>query len=495
MTKTVTLAHLLYHLYDASLYTDTKITGLTVDSRQVKPGNLFFACKGIHQDGKTFIDEAIQKGAHAILEEVDSDGVRFRTQNDIPIFPIRNLAQEIGPIAAQFYDVPSKKLKMVGVTGTNGKTSCSHFIAEALQKNEIPCGLIGTLGIGMYGNLKESGFTTPDAITLQKSLAEFVHHGAQAVSMEVSSHSIDQGRINGIDFEVGIFTNLTRDHLDYHGTMEHYGLTKKKLFENNLTKYAVINADDEFGKQLIQTLHRENIFAYSVNPTTTSSSKIPVIYADQIQLNSTGIQADVITPWGGGQLCIPLLGQFNLSNSLAVLTSLCLLELPLKKVLHTMSHLSPVPGRMQTLGGKNKPLVIVDYAHTPDALEKALIALRQHCQGKLYCLFGCGGDRDPGKRPLMAKIAEQHSDTVIVTDDNPRSEDPEKIIEDIKKGFEQPNKVIIQHDRSKAIQYIIQYAAIGDCVLIAGKGAETYQLIGQDKIPFSDVEKVMENLN
>lgn len=312
--------------------------------------------------------------------------------------------------------------------------------------------------------------------------------------MEVSSHSIDQGRINGIDFEIGIFTNLTRDHLDYHGTMEAYAAVKKRFFEEALLRHAVINMDDKLGKEIVTAISsQKNCVGYSIDKKISAS--IPMVWADQINLTDSGILATVHTPWGMGELRSSLIGQFNLSNLLAVLTALCLMDVPLSTALACLSQLLPVPGRMQTMGGNDQPLVVVDYAHTPDALEKVLIALRQHCQGKLYCLFGCGGDRDQGKRPLMAAIAERYADIVVVTDDNPRTEDPRRIVKDILTGFGKPENVIIEHDRSKAIHHIIECAILGDCILIAGKGAETYQQIGNTKIPFNDGEQVRERLN
>lgn len=486
MTNKIQLSALLEDIVSIPRQSDVKITGLALDSRLVKPGDLFFAYQGSKLNGNRFISDALKKGAVAVLTDDD------QKMEDIhaPIIFISHLPKKIGEIAGRFFNNPSKKMKMIGITGTNGKTSCSHFIAAALDQLAMPCGVIGTLGNGMYGDIKPTSLTTPDVITLQETLQELLEEGAKAVSMEVSSHSLDQCRVNGIKYEIAVFTNLTRDHLDYHETMENYGAAKRKLFTEARSKFAVINADDEFGKELIESLSHQRIFAYSVNKNISLPGTVPLIVAESIHLDADGISARVSTPWGEGNLRAPLLGQFNLSNLLAVVGVLCLLRIPLPLALNCLSLLKPVPGRMQTLGGGNQPLVVVDYAHTPDALEKVLITLRQHCKGKLYCLFGCGGDRDPGKRPLMAKIAEHYADVVMVTDDNPRTENPTKIINDIMEGFAEPKKIIVQHDRSKAIKDIIQSASAGDCVLVAGKGAETYQQIGNEKFEFSDIEKV-----
>lgn len=476
------LSRILQDHFSITSTQDCEIKGLAIDSRQVKSGYLFFAYEGTHHDGSEYIQDAIEKGAVAVL----TDSTQKNDKN-IPIINVPQLRKKIPDIAAQFYQYPAKSLRIVGVTGTNGKTSCTHFLASSLQQLEISCGVIGTLGNGLYGQTQETNLTTPDAITLQKTFSGFLREGAKAVAMEVSSHSLDQGRIAGIEFEVGVFTNLTRDHLDYHGSMEAYGKAKRKLFD--CSRNAVINLDDAFGRTLIQSLPKETIFSYSTH------DKDATVFANNIDLSISGIKAEIFSPWGQGDLKVPLIGKFNLSNLLAVLTTLCVMNIPFKKALECLSHLSSVPGRMQILGGGKAPLVVVDYSHTPDALEKVLVALRQHCLGKLYCLFGCGGDRDRGKRPVMAKIAETHSDFILVTDDNPRTEDPRQIVTDILKGFVEIDKVQVQHNRSKAIEDIIKYAKEGDCVLIAGKGAETYQQIGNDKIPFSDVEQVEKILN
>lgn len=481
----------LSELLEKSAVPDILISGLALDSRKVQPGDLFFACQGTTLDGRHFIDDAIAKGVSAILVDGKDETTPITYRQSVPVIAIHQLNQQISAIAGRFYHEPANSMDIIGVTGTNGKTSCTYFIASVLQQLGMPCGVIGTMGHGLYGDIQSGGLTTPDAMSVQRILAEFKQQGAKHVAMEVSSHSLMQGRVEAIPFKVSVFTNLTQDHLDYHGTMEAYGAAKRRLFAELTTQYAVINQDDSFGRTLIETLpHKKNIISYGLEKSTFVDS----VYATDVTLDH-GIRAHVVTPWGEGELQTTLMGQFNLSNVLAMLGVLGVLGIPLPKSLACLKNLSPVPGRMETLGGHEQPMVVVDYSHTPDSLEKALLALRPHCRGQLYCVFGCGGDRDRGKRPKMAAIAERLADHVIVTDDNPRTEDPDLIVADIMQGFKDPEKIIIQHDRSKAIYYGIQYAQRGDCVLIAGKGAETYQQIGENKIPFSDVEQVREILN
>lgn len=486
--RSIALSQLLHGVCQIPAAIDRSVSGLTLDSRSVNSGEVFLACVGTQLDGREFIEDAIKKGASAIVAEADTNEGQFVLKDEVPIIAIHHLNQKLARLAANFYHHPARSLRIVGVTGTNGKTSCSHFIASALQKLPIVCGVIGTLGNGIVGQIQPGNMTTPDAVALQGVFASLLQQGAQAVAMEVSSHSIDQGRINEVPFEVAVFTNLTQDHLDYHGSMENYGATKRRLFENAALPHAVINADDAFGLEMIRTLRdTKDIVAYSVKQTQCD---VPLVYAEDIRLDVTGLNASVVTPWGKGKLAVPLVGLFNLSNVLAALTTLCLLKIPFKQALQSLASVQPVPGRMQTLGGGDQPLVVVDYAHTPDSLEKALIALKEHSQGRLLCLFGCGGNRDKGKRPLMAKIAEKYADLVVVTNDNPRHEAPEQIAAEIMSGFQDNSRIIVQLDRSKAIQYVIQCAKVGDCVLIAGKGAETYQQIGDEKIAFSDIEQV-----
>lgn len=493
----ISLLQLLDGIVRVSPSHDVFITGLALDSRLVKPGDLFLAYRGTSSDGRLFINQSIANGAKYVLAEKDSAFPTSYVEAGVPVVVVERLSQKVSEIAARFYGHPGEAQTIIGITGTNGKTSCSHFIAAMLQDLHKPCGVIGTLGSGVYGNMKPSNLTTPDPITLQHMLASFLAEGVRYVAMEVSSHSLDQGRVNHIPFKVGIFTNLTRDHLDYHGTMEAYGNAKAKLFAFQTMDTAVINADDVFGLHLLQSLQsvRKSLkmYAYTVQPSTIEVG-VPCVSTTHVRRDAAGISANIVTPWGEGELRAKLMGDFNLSNLLAALTALCSQGIPLAQVLQAIASLTPVPGRMQSFGGDKKPVVVVDYSHTPDALEKALSALRKHCQGKLYCVFGCGGDRDKGKRPIMASIAERLADVVYVTDDNPRTEDSASIVSNIMQGFSRPDQVIVQHDRSKAIRDVIQYAKMGDCILIAGKGAETYQQIGESKIPFSDIDQVKANL-
>jgi UDP-N-acetylmuramoyl-L-alanyl-D-glutamate--2,6-diaminopimelate ligase len=489
------LSTLLHGLNALPVNFDCDIKGLSQDSRCVKTGDLFIALQGTQVDGQKYMQDAIAHGASAILIDAET-AVKTIQHHGVPIIAIQNLQFQLGEIAARFYDYPAKKLRMLGVTGTNGKTTCTHLIAQVLQSLAMPCGVIGTLGSGLYGSLIETGFTTPDAITLQNVLHSLVQQRAQTVAMEVSSHSINQGRINGITFEAGIFTNLTQDHLDYHGDMETYAAVKHRFIAEAMTRQVVINMDDERGRLWMNELvSRKPVFSYSTHKTRGESPRIPHSYAENITLSLEGVRAHVYTPWGHGELRLPLIGEFNLSNALAVLVTMCLYGLDFDDVLHALSVCQAIPGRMQSLHAKNGALIVVDFSHTPDSLEKALSSLKAHTEQKLICIFGCGGDRDREKRPIMAKIAEQFADQVIVTNDNPRHENPLSIIDEIKAGFNYLDKVSVIPDRSQAIMKGIQLAEATDCVLIAGKGAERYQEIGNVKYPFDDVVEVRNEIS
>jgi UDP-N-acetylmuramoyl-L-alanyl-D-glutamate--2,6-diaminopimelate ligase len=475
------LKTLLHDLIKCDTKSDCEITGLSLDSRTAQPGHLFFATVNI------YIEEAIKKGVNAIVCETLPE-----KKYHLPVYVLNNLSQHIGHIAAKFYQHPSQHMNIIGVTGTNGKTSCTHFIAQALKMAGKKTAVIGTIGNGLIDHLHNGTHTTPNPIELQKLLAEFKQQQVDVVAMETSSHGLEQGRVNGTEFFLGAFTNLTHDHLDYHGTMEKYARAKYRLFEQSNLKFGVINADDPQGLKWIQQLQRQlPVYAYSMHSSLTLPSQVQHVFATHVQRQSNGLIVSIITPWGEGVLRTPLIGMFNISNLLLVITVLGIMGLPLADSLQYISELKSIPGRMQTLGGEdNKPLVIIDYAHTPDALAKTLQAAREHCQGELWCVFGCGGDRDKTKRPEMGRIAEQLADQIILTDDNPRHENPLIIIDEIRQGIVQKNKVVVEHSRRRAIAHAISCAKADDVILIAGKGHEAYQMVGNEQTPFSDLLEV-----
>ncbi len=471
---------------------DREITGLSLDSRRVHPGDLFIARTGARTSGHHFIQDAIQAGAVAVVAELSNI---VPMQNEVPIIGLANLEQSIGMIADRFYGEPSHDMYVTGITGTNGKTSCSWFLAEALSRDNTGCGVIGTLGSGVFGQLDSTGFTTPDAVTVHQQLAELRASGAQDVVMEVSSHGLDQSRVNAVNFDLAIYTNLSHEHLDYHGDMDAYARAKRKLFEMPGLRYAVINADDAYGRELLASMPSSvETLAYSCEPDC-KTGRHKLITATQLRPHACGMDIRIESPWGNGMLQSHLFGRFNASNLLAVLGAMLLKGIDFDEALARLSTAHAVPGRMQRFdGGGASPLVVVDYAHTPDALAKALGALREHCTGKLWCVFGCGGDRDTAKRPLMGEIAARDADAIIITDDNPRHEDADNIIRDIRSGIGHEKHVLIERDRAQAIAQAIGSATVGDVVLIAGKGHEDYQLVGDERRHFSDVEQVQQAL-
>jgi len=463
---------------------------LRLDSRIVQKGDTFVAVEGFQTDGRVYIPTALKSGASLILAEAKNNAEfkhLFAEISEDKIIWIDNLRDNLSEIAANYYGHPSEELKNIAVTGTNGKTSCSYLIAKTLQKMNFECYLMGTLGIGCCGALRESANTTADAITLQKILAEALRSGAQFSSMEISSHGIDQNRASAVKLNTAIFTNLTRDHLDYHGNMENYGAAKRRLFLHPRLKNAVLNMDDRFGRQLAKD---EEIIATKWLVTTKSpisgANLERWIWAEDVVYSLQGMHGKIFTPWGSGKLDSPLIGEFNLCNLLLVVATLGSIFKDLPLILSALKVVRSAEGRMDTLGNDATPLAVVDYAHTPDALEQALIAIREHCVGLIWCVFGCGGDRDPGKRPMMARIAEKLANRVIVTSDNPRMESSEEIREGIFSGFRKPDKHKYVQDRQQAIELAISQAQPGDAILIAGKGHEDYQIIGKEKIFHSD---------
>lgn len=470
------------------------VSGLSQDSRDVQPGYLFFARTGVQHRGLEFVAAAAANGALAALVSADELAHAQQTAGGedafsapIPVIGVADIDALMGRVAARFYGEPSQQLKMIGVTGTNGKTSCSHYIAQALACAGEVSALIGTVGNGLLGQLEPATHTTPDAIRLQALLADLLAKGATAVVMEVSSHALDQQRVAGVEFDVAAFTNLSRDHLDYHGDMATYGAAKAQLFTALEVPRQVINLDDAFGEQLLQTQPSPD--GTNVKPVRLSFGEDPRadVAARQVTLSTAGICAQVDTPWGTLQLNTGLIGRFNLSNLLLTIGVVGQLGLSIRQIEEAVNAISAVPGRMQIVM-HSQPLVVVDYAHTPDALEKALLALSSHCNGRLWCVFGCGGDRDTGKRPQMGAIAAQLADCVVVTSDNPRSEDPEQIIAMVLDGIETEVEVLSISNRASAIEHTIAALADSDIALIAGKGHETYQEVKGVRMPFDDVE-------
>ena len=466
---------------------DLLIRELTLDSRQVRPGDLFLAIPGLKVDGRDHITDAIAHGAAAIAYEVE--GAKVLPITDIPMIPVKGLAAQLSDIAGRFYGDPSRGMHLVGVTGTNGKTSVTQLIAQALDKLGLHCGLIGTLGTGFYSELKSGIHTTPDPISVQSTIYDLKKAGAKAIAMEVSSHGLDQGRVTALAFDVAVMTNLSRDHLDYHGTMQAYAAAKAKLFAWNDLRCRVVNLDDDFGRQLAGEQYASRLITYSQEDSSA------YLFCRDAVFDDDGVRATLVTPQGDHLLRSSLLGRFNLSNVLAAVGALMGLDYPLSDILKVLPSLEGPVGRIQRLGGGKRPLVVVDYAHTPDALEKVLVALRPHAKGQLACLFGCGGDRDRGKRPLMAEVVERLADKVLVTDDNPRTEDAARIFDDIRAGFTSADSVDFVAGRGKAIAQIIAQADAADVIVLAGKGHEDYQEIDGERHPFSDLEEAAKALD
>lgn len=465
---------------------DLMIRELTLDSRSVRGGDLFLAVPGLNSDGRDHIADALKRGAAAVAYEVE--GAKVLPITDVPLIPVKGLAAQLSDIAGRFYSDPSRHLNMVGVTGTNGKTSVTQLVAQALDLLGQHCGIVGTLGTGFHGALQSGRHTTPDPIAVQATLSDLRKAGARAVAMEVSSHGLDQGRATALAFDVAVLTNLSRDHLDYHGTMEAYAAAKAKLFAWADLRCRVINIDDEFGRTLAAEKRESRLITYSQEDSSA------YLYCRDARFDDDGVRATLVTPQGQHLLRSSLLGRFNLSNVLAAVGALLGLDYPLDEILKVLPKLQGPAGRMQRLGGGTTPLVVVDYAHTPDALEKVLTALRPHAKGRLLCLFGCGGDRDRGKRPLMAEVVERLADGVLVTDDNPRSEAPQQIFDDIRPGFSQPDVVAFVPGRGQAIARIVASATADDVIVLAGKGHEDYQEINGKRQPFSDLEAATQAL-
>lgn len=470
------------------------VSALTMDSRLVQPGDVFLACAGDRIHGLAYADQARAAGAALVLWEPPRGGSPIGED----YLEVPELRARAGEIAARLLERPARDLTVIGITGTDGKTSCAHFLVQCLDRADQPCGLIGTLGWGRVDALAPVSHTTPDPLTLQRMLSCLRAAGCVRVVMEVSSHGLDQGRVAGVDFDLAVLTNLTRDHLDYHGDAESYAEAKARLFQWPGLSASVLNADDPFGRDLARHGTAGEYILYGLSDTAVlgqgREGRVRWVLGRNLRLTRDGLQLDVDTAWGDGALHSHLMGRFNASNLLAVLSVLLLQGRSLQQALTRMATLRTVPGRMEHFGGGDRPVVVVDYAHTPHALGQVLGALREHSPGRLICVFGCGGDRDAGKRPQMAQAAERWADRIIVTDDNPRSEDPDRIVAQVMAGFRHPSKVAVVRDRGLAINQAVNGAEQADTVLIAGKGHEDCQLVGDRRVPFSDREVVRQVL-
>jgi len=471
------------------------IRRLINDSRAVRPGDTFVAYPGQSRDGREFIPQALARGAASVLWE--RAGFRWNPRWRAPNLGVRQLRRNAGEIASRMNDRPSTRLHVIGVTGTNGKTTCSQWIAQALTRCGRRCAVIGTLGYGVRAPLRPLANTTPDALWLHTQLAEFARRGAQAVAMEVSSIGLDQDRVAGVEFDVALFTNLSRDHLEYHRTMRRYGEAKARLFAWQTLRHAVVNLDDDFGAALARGIGRPGLEVIGYGFTAARGAPVARVTGSNLVTSARGVSFDAKTPWGAARVTSPVLGRHNAYNLLGTLAVLLASGVTLRKAVAALSALTPVPGRLQRVGGGPRPLVVVDYAHTPDALEQALTTLRgllnsnasrltPHAS-RLICVFGCGGERDRGKRPQMGRVAAALADRVVITSDNPRGEDPRQIIEDIVGGVRRAGGgMAIEPDRRAAILRAVQEARRGDIVLLAGKGHEEYQEIRGARRPFSD---------
>jgi UDP-N-acetylmuramoyl-L-alanyl-D-glutamate--2,6-diaminopimelate ligase len=469
---------------------DTDISGLALDSRKVMPGDAFVAIAGSRQHGLCHARQALEKGAAAIIyETVGATEELLAALPGAVLAGVAGLRHKLGAIGARFFGDPSARLQVIGVTGTNGKTSCSQFLAQALEN----CGVIGTLGWGVPGQLRPTLNTTPDALSLQAMLADFADQEFHAAAMEVSSHALEQDRVNGVYFCGAVYTNFSRDHLDYHGSMEAYIAAKLTLLQKTGLRFAVVNLDDAYCLRVLSALpHGLKTWGYSRIEECDGGENAAIAAEDMEKLTASAIKhridgLEFTARWRGRQVKVsaPVFGDFNVENLLAVLAALLAMGMPLETAAARIAAIRPVPGRMERFTMPDAPVVFVDYAHTPDALDKVLASLKQHCQGKLWVAFGCGGNRDRGKRVQMGAAAERWADRIVLTDDNPRGEYPEHIVRDILAGCRGDNVSVIR-DRKQAIEAVINQASTSDCILIAGKGHEDYQEINGMRIPFSD---------
>ena len=481
-----------------ALANPTRFTHITLDSRQVRAGSLFVAVKGHALDGRQFIEGAIRSGANAVLADADEQHPhgKLAVCGQAPVLYLDDLASKLSELAGRFYGAEQREMKLFGITGTNGKTTISQIIAQWAELLGTTSAVMGTTGNGLLHDLKPALNTTGSAIEIQQTLSELEQQHAQLAALEISSHGLVQGRIKALSFAVGIFTNLSRDHLDYHGDMANYALAKKMLFTHHDCQAAVINADDGVGQAWLSDM--PEAVAVAIDKQNITQHTGQKLWAESVRYSEQGIELAIDSSWGKAQFVAPLIGAFNASNVLLAIAALLVNGYSLEGLVSTAPKLTAVIGRMELFQASNtnkpKAKIVVDYAHTPDALEKALSALQVHCQGKLWCIVGCGGDRDTGKRPMMAEIAERLSDEVIFTDDNPRSENPELIIKDMLTGVQNKEVVRVEHNRFKACQLALSEAHPNDIILLAGKGHEDYQVLATETIHYSDRESALQLL-
>lgn len=497
--KEVALDFLLEGFIDDALVGQCRnitINGLVQDNRKARSGNLFIAHQGYNTHGLLHAQDAVARGVSVVLWDGDvGDGNVLRDEildsisNKVLCIHCHDLKSKVGAIASRYYDQPSLSLNTIGVTGTDGKTSIAHFLAQCLDAYDVHCGVLGTLGNGFINDLHPTGLTTVDALLIQKTLAEIQQAGAKHAVMEVSSHGLDQGRVNGVAFSTAVFSNMAADHLDYHKTLENYGKAKKRLFYTPGLGAAVINLDDEFGRALAKEVRSHVcVWGYSLKADISDYEDCAdyFVHALEIKPFERGAHLSVTTPKGKGQFDLPLLGRFNVSNGLAVLATLLVSQFSFEKAIASLENVKSVDGRVEIIAEENKPVVVVDYAHTEQGLTAVCRSMHEHFTGKVWCVFGCGGDRDRSKRPLMAKAVEKYADRIIVTTDNPRHENPQGIIDEMMTGFSSVENVEIILDRRQAIDIAITSAQPGDVVLLAGKGHETSQIVGDVHIAFDD---------
>lgn len=481
---------------EVSEYADNSIIGLALDSRDIIKGYVFIALAGSKQHGMAYIDQAINNGACAIIyDPAGIESTLVEDSSQIPMIAINGLAVKLGHIAARFYGNPSELMTVIGITGTNGKTSCSQFLSQILDDSSV----IGTLGWGEWSNLQKTINTTPDALEMQRILAELLKANKKAVAIEVSSHGLDQGRINGVAIKGAIYTNISRDHLDYHGTMDAYIQAKLLLLKSVGLAFVVVNLDDVFSDQIVAAVpEKVEIWGFSVKGKTRSNCTN--IIAENILTTDNGIEFELYCHGNKHRIKAPLYGHFNVENILTVFTTMLAMGVAEAEAIKRLEFIRPIPGRMERLGDERSPLIFVDYAHTPDALDKVLSSIKKHCTQALWVVFGCGGNRDKGKRSQMGQIATQWADHVIITDDNPRYENALDIVNDILKGCQDignstiSRNVEVIQDRALAIQSVLARAAAKDCIVVAGKGHELYQEINGVRLNFSDSQVISDAL-